>query len=205
MDYKNFLFRGLVSLIFIFIYLLIYTTNANYLLIFVALIYLLVSIEIINHFKKKIISITYIFSSFLIFCLYFFLYFDFIVFNLFLLTIVCFDIFSYLFGSKFGKNKILPNISPNKTKEGLIFGIIFSNIFSILYAIEFYELNLFTILLINFLILFSFIGDIVESYLKRLSNIKNSSSYLPGHGGFFDRFDSFILSIYILLLFGLIK
>ena len=63
MDYKNFLFRGLVSLIFIFIYLLIYTTNANYLLIFVALIYLLVSIEIINHFKKKIISITYIFSS----------------------------------------------------------------------------------------------------------------------------------------------
>jgi hypothetical protein len=53
MDYKNFLFRGLVSLIFIFIYLLIYTTSANYLLIFVALIYLLVSIEIINHFKKK--------------------------------------------------------------------------------------------------------------------------------------------------------
>ena len=205
MDYKNFLFRGLVSLIFIFIYLLIYTTNANYLLIFVALIYLLVSIEIINHFKKKIIRIPYIFSSFLIFCLFFFLYFDLIVFNLFLLTIVCFDIFSYLFGSKFGKNKILPNISPNKTKEGLIFGIIFSNIFSILYAIEFYELNLFTILLINFLILFSFIGDIIESYLKRLSNIKNSSSYLPGHGGFFDRFDSFILSIYILLFFGLIK
>ena len=49
------------------------------------------------------------------------------------------------------------------------------------------------ILISTILIVFAFIGDLIQSYYKRQSNIKDSSSLLPGHGGFFDRFDSFIL------------
>ena len=45
------------------------------------------------------------------------------------------------------------------------------------------------------IILSSFTGDIIESFFKRKNNIKNSSNFLPGHGGFFDRFDSFIFSV----------
>ena len=45
------------------------------------------------------------------------------------------------------------------------------------------------------IIILSFLGDVIESYFKRINNLKNSSNFLPGHGGFFDRFDSFILCI----------
>ena len=47
----------------------------------------------------------------------------------------------------------------------------------------------------------TFIGDIIESIFKRLNNLKNSSNYLPGHGGFFDRFDSFIFAIFPYYIF----
>ena len=47
---------------------------------------------------------------------------------------------------------------------------------------------------------FAFIGDIIESYFKRKNKIKNSSNFLPGHGGFLDRFDSFIFAIFFMLI-----
>ena len=65
------------------------------------------------------------------------------------------------------------------------------------------NLNIFIILL-NLIIGFSIIGDLIESYFKRKNNIKDSSKYLPGHGGYFDRFDSFIASIIMLAIFSLL-
>ena len=62
------------------------------------------------------------------------------------------------------------------------------------YFTNFYFYSFFLIILL--IILLSFLGDIIESYFKRLSNIKNSSKLIPGHGGFLDRFDSFILVTY---------
>ena len=117
-------------------------------------------------------------------------------------TIIIFDISSYLIGSSLGKKKIFKYISPNKTYFGLIGGIILSNIFSFFYIQYFYnEVLLNNIIFINFFIIFAFLGDIFESYFKRINKLKNSSHFLPGHGGFFDRFDSFILAIIFLFIY----
>ena len=57
------------------------------------------------------------------------------------------------------------------------------------------------LLIILSIIFLSFLGDIIESYFKRKIHIKDSSKFLPGHGGFFDRLDVFIMSSIFLLLF----
>tara|TARA_Y100000768_G_C23963505_1_gene676679 strand:+ start:918 stop:1328 length:411 start_codon:yes stop_codon:yes gene_type:complete len=119
----------------------------------------------------------------------------FLNFNLFILTVITFDIFSYIVGKSFGKNK-LTKISPNKTIEGLLGGIFISLFCSLLFSYIF-EININTKLVIFILlnISFAFVGDIIESYFKRKNNLKNSSELIPGHGGVFDRFDSFLFSI----------
>ena len=117
--------------------------------------------------------------------------------------VIIFDTASYSFGVKFGKLKILPSISPNKTYFGLICGFITSLILGLLtnYYFEFFETSLMIFYTIITLIL-AFLGDIIESIFKRKSDLKNSSEILPGHGGFFDRFDSFIMSINALYLYS---
>ena len=59
------------------------------------------------------------------------------------------------------------------------------------------NINLISLFFILIIILSGFLGDVIESYFKRINNLKNSSNFLPGHGGFFDRFDSFIFAIVI--------
>ena len=116
-------------------------------------------------------------------------------FNLFLLTVISFDIFSYIIGKSYGKNKLIA-ISPNKTIEGLLGGIIFSLFFSLLFSLFFkIEINFKLLLFITVIIFTAFLGDIIESFYKRKNNLKNSSELIPGHGGVFDRFDSFLFSI----------
>ena len=68
------------------------------------------------------------------------------------------------------------------------------------FKINFIEL----MLIVNLTIVISICGDLLESFFKRKNNIKDSSKYLPGHGGFFDRFDSFIASIIMLTVFSLL-
>jgi len=117
------------------------------------------------------------------------------------------DSFAFIMGKQFGKKKIVPFISPNKTWFGSISGLLFSMIFVLIifnYNIFPSSFTLSNIIIIGFITgFFSQIGDFIESYFKRKLGVKDSSSLLLGHGGFLDRFDSlFIVSItmYIYLL-----
>ena len=207
MDYKNFLSRLFVSLLIFTTYIILVYLDKNYLIIFGLIIYFIILYEIIKFFKKKIYYIIYLYIiiSFSFFYFYTSIYFNFLEFNFFILIIILFDTSSYLLGSRFGKNKILNNLSPNKTLEGYIYGIIVTNILSIFFVIYFYKILLFDkIIFINLIILTSLIGDLLQSYFKRINTLKDSSNYLPGHGGFFDRFDSFIFSIIFLTIYNFI-
>ena len=111
------------------------------------------------------------------------------------------DSFAFIMGRQFGKKKILPSVSPNKTWVGSISGLLSSMLFIFLifhyYNIFPSDFTFLNILVIGFITgFFSQIGDFLESYFKRQLEVKDSSNLLLGHGGFLDRFDSlFIVSI----------
>ena len=122
-------------------------------------------------------------------------------FNLYVFTVISFDTFSFISGKFFGKTR-LSSISPNKTIEGLIGGALLSICSAILLANYFsIEINLQSLIFISLIIIFAFFGDMIESYFKRKNELKNSSSFIPGHGGIFDRFDSFLFSIIFYSIF----
>ncbi|HZH61235.1 MAG TPA: phosphatidate cytidylyltransferase [Metabacillus sp.] len=101
---------------------------------------------------------------------------------------------AYFVGRSMGKNKLWPEISPNKTVEGALGGVVFAVIFACVYQ---YFTNVFdhyviVIIMTVFLSIFGQIGDLVESAFKRHYQVKDSGSILPGHGGILDRFDSLL-------------
>jgi phosphatidate cytidylyltransferase len=106
------------------------------------------------------------------------------------------DSAAYYGGITFGWHKLFPRVSPKKSWEGAIFGFIFSVgalILARLIVLDF--LSWVNVLAIGIIIgTIGQIGDLVESLLKRDSEVKDSSSLIPGHGGFFDRFDSLLFS-----------
>lgn len=113
------------------------------------------------------------------------------------------DTGAYIFGRLFGKRKLWPEISPNKTIEGFIGGIASSTIVAIVFALN-YEMPLGLVPLIFVTWLFSIagqLGDLVESALKRNFGVKDSGTLLPGHGGILDRFDSLIFVLPLINIF----
>ncbi|MDC0231649.1 phosphatidate cytidylyltransferase [Aureispira] len=121
------------------------------------------------------------------------------------------DVFAYLLGSKIGKHKMFPRISPNKTWEGTLSGVAGAIFTGYLCSLVFSNLTFqlpFWIGLACICTVFGIFGDLVESMLKRSLGIKDSGNMLPGHGGFLDRFDAFIFVIpfvftYLILYFKL--
>jgi phosphatidate cytidylyltransferase len=99
---------------------------------------------------------------------------------------------AYFVGKSMGKRKLWPIISPNKTIEGAVGGIFFSILVAIIYyAASFVDLSLLPILIVSVLVgVFGQIGDLAESAFKRIYDVKDSGSLLPGHGGILDRLDS---------------
>ena len=202
MVYKNLFLRTLFSFFFISIYLAINFINFELVFYLILVIYFLILMEIIYYFKKyKIIPLFYIFISFIFFYIIDFNEEMYLNFNLYVLSVASFDIFSYLVGKFFGKHKLI-KISPNKTIEGFFGGLLLS-LFLSLFSAFFLGINLdiYLILFVVIIILSAFIGDIMESYFKRKNNLKDSSELIPGHGGVFDRFDSFLFSIIFYSIF----
>ena len=123
--------------------------------------------------------------------------------NIFLylvLVVTVMDIFAYIGGNIFGVKKIAPTISNGKTIEGTLIGLFFSILASVLIK-DLIDINFLHAVILGFTVgLLSFFGDLLESFFKRRIGIKDSGKFIPGHGGFLDRFDGYIL---ILPLFNL--
>ncbi|MDR1890946.1 MAG: phosphatidate cytidylyltransferase [Puniceicoccales bacterium] len=118
-----------------------------------------------------------------------------------ILVTKCCDIGGMLVGKSFGKHKLATNFSPQKTIEGLFGGILFSNCIGIILLFLCRQwlpskLGLLAaIILSTLLAIFSLVGDLTESVIKRLANEKDSGTLLPGIGGIFDLTDSLLFSI----------
>ncbi|MDF2940415.1 MAG: hypothetical protein K0R66_1057 [Gammaproteobacteria bacterium] len=132
----------------------------------------------------------------------------------YLIMLVCFgDTGAYFVGTKWGRHKLFPILSPKKSVEGLIGALVIGSIAGI--GVIFFVPNqaLFNYVMWfifgMFLILVSVLGDVFESLVKRQCNIKDSGNILPGHGGMMDRLDSLTstLPIFALacILFGYIQ
>jgi len=121
-----------------------------------------------------------------------------------MLLVWIYDMAAYFTGITLGKNKLVPNISPKKSWEGLIGATIAVFAFSFIY----YYNDLFIardIILLAFLVVFlAPIGDLTVSLLKRNNLIKDSGNIIPGHGGVLDRMDSFIFLVPIIFYIGVL-
>lgn len=108
-----------------------------------------------------------------------------------LFTVWSTDAAAYFTGKKIGGKKLAPSISPNKTWSGFIGGMIVGTGVGIAAYILF-QVTTFPIWLIPAIVLVAQIGDLIESKVKRLTGVKDSSSLIPGHGGILDRLDSLL-------------
>lgn len=110
------------------------------------------------------------------------------------------DVFQYLTGKTFGKHKIVPQISPNKTVEGFIGGVILTALLAAIIGLFLLPTgNIFIGTLFGFLIaIIGFCGDIFMSAIKRKAKVKDTGNLIPGHGGLLDRMDSllFVLPLF---------
>ncbi len=106
------------------------------------------------------------------------------------------DTFAYFGGRAFGKTKLLPKVSPKKTREGALCGFIGCVATVLLMGCLWLDYSAVSMLLLGIGIgFFAPLGDLVESILKRSCDIKDSGNFFPGHGGVLDRCDSLIFSV----------
>ncbi|HMP31562.1 MAG TPA: phosphatidate cytidylyltransferase, partial [Saprospiraceae bacterium] len=115
---------------------------------------------------------------------------------LLMLIWVC-DSAAYLVGRKIGKRKLFERVSPNKTIEGALGSLVLTPLFALLIPFIFSEfassIGLIAWVVIGLIVaVFGTLGDLYQSQIKRIFGVKDSGRIMPGHGGIWDRFDSFI-------------
>ncbi|MBF0282339.1 MAG: phosphatidate cytidylyltransferase [Zetaproteobacteria bacterium] len=103
------------------------------------------------------------------------------------------DIAAYFVGRALGSHKLAPAISPGKSIEGSIGGLIAGVLISASFWLYMLEIPLWMALMLgSILVVVSIVGDLAESVLKRVYQVKDSGRMLPGHGGLLDRIDALI-------------
>jgi phosphatidate cytidylyltransferase len=192
---SNFKKRLSVSLLaFPLIYVLLYQKTLSNLLILI--VFLFCIFEWVKIFKKKNAIFFLGLIVLFVFLLSLLRIYNFEEFNLTFLWLIVLtwlsDIGGYIFGKLFGGPK-LTQISPNKTWAGAIGSIILSQFaFLIFFLNSNYKFNITIIFMQLFLSIIGQFGDILMSYVKRKNNKKDTSNFIPGHGGFLDRVDGLI-------------
>lgn len=111
------------------------------------------------------------------------------------------DTFAYFTGRIFGRRKLCPEVSPNKTVAGFIGGILGCIITSYLYILLYARDNYMFLLIALIGSVISQLGDLSASYIKRNCKIKDFGNIIPGHGGVLDRFDSILYVSVIIYIF----
>jgi phosphatidate cytidylyltransferase len=192
---NNFKKRLSVSLLaFPLIYVLLYQKTLSNLLILI--VFLFCIFEWVKIFKRKNVIFFLGLIVLFVFLLSLLRIYNFEEFNLTFLWLIVLtwlsDIGGYIFGKLFGGPK-LTQISPNKTWAGAIGSIILSQFaFLIFFLNSSYKFNINIIFMQLFLSIIVQFGDILMSYVKRKNNKKDTSNFIPGHGGFLDRVDGLI-------------
>jgi len=200
---KEFIKRFISSIILLPLVFYFIIQGSFLLIFFIAICFVVSCFEWYMMSKKKLYSI-YGFL-FLIFSFYTFYELSAELIGIFYVIIICTstDIGGYVFGKIF-KGPKLTKISPKKTYSGMIGGYLLSLI-SLSVIINFidYENSIFLFLLTILISTVSQLGDLIISYFKRLSKIKNTGKLIPGHGGLLDRIDGMIFAFPVYYLINL--
>lgn len=125
----------------------------------------------------------------------------------FLILLWSSDTGAYLFGISLGKTKLFEKHSPKKSWEGFAGGLLCSVLSGFVLSMYFPEISRIDWIVVSVIIVvFGTFGDLSESMLKRSVSIKDSGSFLPGHGGLLDRFDGLLLAAPLVFVYlSLIK
>jgi phosphatidate cytidylyltransferase len=117
------------------------------------------------------------------------------------------DTFAYFVGRRWGRNKLIPRVSPGKTVEGAIGAVVGSLLVAIAYAQVLAQFSTYRPTILQAAVLglvisvVAQVGDLAESLLKRDAGVKDSGTLLPGHGGALDRFDSLLFTLPVAYFF----
>ena len=204
---NNEIFKRILSSFILVPLAIFFIFKGSYIFIFfMSVFFIIISYEWYMMSKNKIYFLPGIF--FLIFSTYTAVIFrgssnsELVIFLIVIIACVASDIGGYIFGKIF-KGPKLTKISPNKTFAGM-FGSFFLSIVSVIFFLNYSDFLDFSKISISSkkIIIFAFIislvnqlGDLVVSYFKRISKIKNTGNILPGHGGLLDRVDGMIFAI----------
>jgi phosphatidate cytidylyltransferase len=182
-------------------------------IIFIYLVYLL-GAAVFSHKKIKFVlvaavfmALVYVIVSFTSLSLLMYVNKGLFYFGVIIISSWGCDAGAYFIGCKFGKHKLIPDVSPNKSVEGAIGGILVSIVLNVLYGfvvstlggakVEYLSLALLGLVLS----IVAMVGDLIASLIKREYGIKDYSNLLPGHGGIVDRFDSvFPIATFLLMM-----
>ena len=201
---SNEFIKRIVSSIILLPLVIYFIIEGSFLLIIFTLICFFVACFEWHMMSKKKIYYIYGFL-FLMFSFYTFYELSIELIDVFYVIIICSstDIGGYTFGKIF-KGPKLTKISPKKTYSGMIGGYVLSLI-SLLVIINFKDYEATSILFLTTILIstVSQLGDIIISYFKRLSKIKNTGKLIPGHGGLLDRIDGMIFAFPIYYLINL--